>query len=149
MREERIPFDIRGDNLIADFDYDSARPLYRGHLSSRRLHFEGKDIRPVAFDFDTDLVLDKDQLQDRKGIRRRGAEPLDASGSLRDWKSPYLEASFDSNVLIADLASVISLPVERTGTVAVHGKAVISASDFSADGQMNARGLAIAIRTFA
>ena len=32
---------------------------YNGHVSSRQLHWEGRYIHPVAFDFDSDLALER------------------------------------------------------------------------------------------
>jgi translocation and assembly module TamB len=145
VRERRVPFDIRGDDLAAAFDYDPAGPAYRGHLSSRQLHWQGPEIHPVAFDFDTDLVLDKDQLRIARASFVTGRSRLDASGSLHDWADPRLDLAYDSKVLIAELAGVAALPIERAGEASVRGTAAIGWSHglrFRADGQMTARGLA-------
>lgn len=142
VRGERVPFDVRGDNLVANFNYEPAGPAYRGHVSSRELHWEGFGIRPVAFDFDTDVVLNQDRLQIAKATVTTGQSRLDAAGVLENWTDPRLDISFDSNVLIADMASVVSLPMESTGAATVRGRGWITARDFSVDGQMTARGLA-------
>jgi translocation and assembly module TamB len=145
LREERIPFDIRGDNLVAVFDYDSSGPRYRGHLSSRQLHWEGRYIRPVAFDFDTDLTLDKDRLQISNATFLAGRSRLVASGALQNWADPRADFTFDSNLFMADLSKLVKIPIEPQGDANVRGQATLAwghGFQFGADGQLAARGLA-------
>lgn len=138
IRDEQIPFDIRGEDLMAAFDYDAKGPRYVGHLSSRQLHWSGRYIHPVAFDFDTDLVLDRDQLRIAKASFKSGRSVLHAAGSLQDL-------SFDANVSVAELANVVRLPIQSQGDAKVHGNAVLNWEhkfQYAANGQFTATGLA-------
>ncbi len=144
VRDDRIPLDIRGDDLLAVFDYDFTGPRYRGHVSSRQLHWESRYVRPVAFDFDSDLVLEKDQLQIAKASFVTGRSHVNAQGSFHNWKDPQVDVTFDSDVLMGELAKIVNVPLQPEGTATAHGRAVLSWSkgfQYSIDGHVVARGL--------
>lgn len=145
IRDERIPFDLRGDELRAAFDYVPDGPQYKGHLSSRQLHIGAKQIRPVAFDFDADLVLMAQELRISRASFATGRSRLTAAGSVHQWDDPRADLTFESNVQIADLAKTIDVPIEHRGAAQLKGKASIrwgKGFDYAADGRVDARGLA-------
>ncbi len=145
IREERVPFSIRGDNLRAAFEYDPHGPQYHGHVASRQLHFDTSHIRPAAFDFDAEVSLTPQELRIAQASFRTGRSRLITSGSIRQWDDPRADLTFESNVVMADLAEVVDLPVERTGDAVLRGKAALSWGKgfaYSAEGRMEARGIA-------
>jgi translocation and assembly module TamB len=145
FKQERVPIDIRGDNLSASLDYDTAGALYRGHVSSRQLHVETTKILPLIGDFDTDLTLDKDRLQLSHSTMQWKDSWVEASGEIRDWSAPRGAFQVRSNIALAELGGVLRLPLERRGQVAFTGTADVAfAPKFSylIKGHATGRGLA-------
>ncbi|MBS1873924.1 MAG: translocation/assembly module TamB domain-containing protein [Acidobacteria bacterium] len=145
IRDERIPFSLRGEDLRAAFEYLPDGPRYRGHVASRRLHVDAKPVRPAAFDFDADLMLTARELQIEKASLVDGRCRLAVTGAVRQWDNPRADLQFESTVAIADLGRLVDLPIARTGEASAHGAAWVTwghGFDFGAEGRFEAKGLA-------
>lgn len=149
-KQERVPIDIRGDNLSLSMDYDVARALYRGNVSAQQLHIETIKILPLVADFSTALMFDKDGMtfQDGRMAWRESQVLLD--GTLRDWKAPLGEFNVHANVSLPELGGVLRLPLERRGRAAFEGKATIHfvpTFEYDVLGKLTGHGLAYRTRT--
>ena len=144
FRDDRLPFDVRGENLNLAFDYDPGGPRYKGHASSRKLHINAKDLSDAAFDFDSDLALERDRLLLTNALFNMGRTQLTVNGNLRDWSALAADLDFAGKVAVPELARVVRLPIERNGEADVDGRAALSwAGGFKMriQGKANARGL--------
>lgn len=149
FRQDRVPFDIRGDNLSVSLDYDPHGPAYHGHLASRQLHIQAPTLLPLIADFDTGIDLDKDQLQFSKTRFAWKESHLEASGALRDWSAPHLEADVRSNVSLSELGGALRFPIEHRGEAAFIGKVTATFAKqfaYSIRGHLTAHGLAARVR---
>lgn len=149
FRQDRVPFDIRGDNLAVSLDYDPQVPAYRGHVASRQLHIQAPKLLPLIADFDTNIALDKDQLQFSKVRLAWKESHVEASGTLRDWSAPHLEADVRSSVSLSELGDVLHFPIEHRGEAAFIGKVTATMAPrftYSVRGHLTAHGLAARIR---
>ena len=144
FKERRIPLDIRGDNLVAKLDYDPAHDHYTGHISSRQLHIETREILPLIADFDTDLVFERRGLRLAKTTLQWPHSRVEMSGALEDFNA--LHGGFDvrSRLSLAELGAVLRVPIEHRGEVDFNGHVdVVFAPTFSyhLKGAMAARNL--------
>lgn len=145
IRDQRLPFHLTGDNLRAVFNYETKGPRYTGHVSSRQLHWESAHVQPVALDFDTDLVLSNSELLISNANLATGRMRFQANGAVRDWSNPTATLDFNANAAVAELARIVTVPIEHSGEGAAQGKLVLNWSkglQFSAEGTATARGLA-------
>ena len=145
FKEQRVPLDIRGDNLVAKLDYDATYDHYFGHLSSRQLHVETREILPLIADFDTDLVFEHRGLRFPKTTLKWAQSHVEMSGALEDFNA--LHGGFDvrSMVSLSELGGVLRVPIEHRGEVDFNGHIDVAfAPTFSyhLKGAMAARNLA-------
>lgn len=145
VRNAKLPFDIRGDDLTAVLDYDRAGPRYRGHVSSRQLHFQARNVNPLAFDFDTDLTADKNQLAFTNTSFLAGRTKVQASGSMNTRGSPEVHFQFEAAMPVAELRQAVKVPVESAGDVSARGTGLLNwknGFEYRIDGRFTGRGLA-------
>ncbi len=145
FREERIPLDIRGDNLNAALDYDSGRASYRGHLSSRQLHVQAPKLLPLVGDFNADFAFDKNGIEFPKLTFAWPKSHIELAGALTNWNA--LRGAFDVNasLSLAELGDVLRVPIEHRGDASFQGKMQIAFSpkfDYDLRGAVTGRNLA-------
>ncbi len=141
---QKIPLDVRGDNLRVSMNYQHAGPRYVGEISSHQIHLSSPSIQaPLTFDFDAKLALERNSIQILE--TRLGGEGWKASiqGSLTDLSSP--RASFDvtASASVKDLKKTLALPIDSRGELAFAGKGSIASNPFQyrLDGKITAREL--------
>jgi translocation and assembly module TamB len=145
FKEERVPLDVRGDNLNASLDYDAARDLYQGRLSSRQLHIATTRILPLIGDFDADLSFHRKGIEFPKMIFAWPKSRVELAGALRDWSALTGEFTVRSDVDLAELGPILKVPVEHRGSAAFQGNVnVVFTPRFRYDirGKLQGRGLA-------
>ncbi len=146
FKEERVPLDIRGDNLVAVLDYDAAKAQYQGHLSSRQLHVETTKILPLIGNFDTDLSFDKNGMRFPTMVFAWPKSRVELAGTLDDWKA--MHGSFDvrAKASLAELGDILRIPIEHRGDADFAGKVTLAFTpkfDYDIKGRVNGRNLAL------
>ncbi len=145
VRNERLPLDVRGDDLKASFDYDRTGPRYAGRVSSRQLHLSAKYVRNAAFDFDSAVAIERNGLGFTATNIAFGKSRIQASGQMRDWQALRGEFDFDAGLSLADVDRISPIPVEPRGEVASKGRVTLSfapAFTMRLDGTATGRALA-------
>ena len=145
VRDEKLPLDVRGENLQLAFDYDSTGPRYKGHISSRKLHVNAKNVKDAAFDFDSDLALEQNRLVVSNAVFDMGRSKVRANGDLRDWSALAGDFDFTGKLDVNEIARVVPVGIERRGAADVKGRVELRSAggfSFKIRGEANARGLA-------
>ena len=145
FNSERIPLDVRAQNLDADFHYESAGPRYAGEVSSRNMIFDSGPLRGAAFGFKTKMAIENKRLVFADTRLRMKQSSIEVAGAVEDFASPHGTFDVTAELFPVEIARAIKLPIEDRGQVGFHGKATFSARpsfQFSLEGQVNGRGLA-------
>jgi translocation and assembly module TamB len=145
FQDEKTPFDVRGQNLRAAFDFDAAQQVYKGHVSSRQLRLDIVQAGPLAFDFDSDVRLLKDQLEFSGTHFVTAKSRVDAAGTIRDIAAPRGEFDVRAALSLSELGSPLRVPIEHRGDAEFNGKAAFSFGtkfEYSLRGRLTARDLA-------
>ena len=146
FKEERVPLDIRGDNLSAILDYDTAAARYTGRISSRQLHVTTSAILPLVADFDTDLVFDRGGIQFPRMLLAWPKSRIELSGGITDWKSPRGAFVVRSQISLAELGGVLRVPVEHRGDASFDGRVELAFTPkfrYDVRGRLTGKGLAV------
>ncbi len=117
----RLPLDVKGERLRAEFSHDAAGPRYLGKFSSRQLLIESPKVLPIGFDLDLDWSLDGDSF-DLASLRLAlGGSSIDAAGSVAPLSAPALRLNTRGNFLMADFMPLLGLPLARRGRLDFKG----------------------------
>ncbi|MCW5964717.1 MAG: translocation/assembly module TamB domain-containing protein [Bryobacterales bacterium] len=122
IAEQSVPLDLRGEDLNLALDFSAPLAQYEGSLAARRLSFETRTIRAIPFDFETKLVLERDDLRlsDAKLTYRESA--VNFTMTLADFESPNIRVPFQGKVRVADVHREFQLPIEPTGIAETEGE---------------------------
>lgn len=157
IRDQRTPFDIRGDRLQLLFNYDPALRSYRGHVSSRQLHVDTGQTLPLAMDFDSDLTIGNDKIDLNNTRLAFGGSTIDASGSIRNLSAAQARFDVRAHLLPRDTRLLelrpgeMRLPFAASGETDFAGTVALSfapALSFDISGHVSARGLSYRVNTF-
>jgi translocation and assembly module TamB len=146
FKDEKMPFDLRAENLRASLDFDRSGPLYKGHVSSKQVRVNSSAAGPLAMDLDTDVRLLKGRIEIADAHLRTEKSSVDASGALTDIMEPRGEFNVRASVSLAELGKPLRLPIEHRGEAKFDGKilfAVAPKLDYQIKGRMDGRDLAV------
>jgi translocation and assembly module TamB len=140
----RIPLDLRADNLNANVRYLPSPARYTAEFSSHQFHITSPELRDAAFDLETRLTLDGSKVEIHSAKLALNRSTIDLSGTLADFSSLRANLDVKSQLHLADFAKSVKLPIENRGDIAFNGKAVVAFDPFTYafDGRLNGRGLA-------
>ncbi|HEV3200838.1 MAG TPA: hypothetical protein VGZ73_23205, partial [Bryobacteraceae bacterium] len=148
-----IPFDARGRNLSARFQYEappsitggktsgatSSGPRYHGDVSIQPLDLRWPRYALPPFGVTLALTMEKNRIDLTSVKLSSSGSRLDFSGAVQDLASPHGAFQYDANVSVAEAAPILHIGELRGGTVEVAGRAAwAGSSDFSAMGAVHA-----------
>ncbi|MBI3470203.1 MAG: hypothetical protein HY013_02465, partial [Candidatus Solibacter usitatus] len=115
---ERMPFEARGENLVARFSFDPAGLQYRGEISVK--HWRAG---PVSLDLDAGLRMQKNRLEVSGLKLAMGKSRLEGSGALEDFAEPKARLEFRGHLNVPEVAALVKFGALRQGTAEIAGLA--------------------------
>ena len=85
---QKIPLNVRGEDLRAAMTYERAGPRYRGEFRSRRARVMAAGLPPLEIDATAAFVLEKSQIEFSRIHFATGDSRADLSGILTDVRAP-------------------------------------------------------------
>lgn len=140
---ERVPLNLRAENLRVNFAWERDGPRYRGTVAAKPFHFRWPKLEAMSFDTEVEVVMDKTGLTFEKSEIRKGNSLIQATGRMEDYRSPKLSIDGKAHLAVADFAALLHLPVEREGVVDYEGKLTFRDGTYLLDGRASGRGLAV------
>lgn len=142
---QSVPLHLKGEDLDLSLAFLSALERYEGRIAANRLSLETSAIEPIPFEFQSDILLERDalQLKDAK-LSYQGSEITFAS-TLTDFQSPDIRVPFQGSVRVADVHQELGLPIEPVGIVRSEGEFVYADGVWRLTGET--RGSALGVRS--
>ncbi|MBI3207966.1 MAG: hypothetical protein HYZ37_03575, partial [Candidatus Solibacter usitatus] len=140
----RFPLDLRAEKLSVQFSAELDGPRYRGVVSAAPFHFHYRKIGAVQVDAGVRLTMDKAGLVFEEARIRKGTSNIQASGWMKDYRSPKVEVDAIADIAVADFKNLFRLPVAPEGRVAYKGK--LTADEHGPELTGVAHGTALAVR---
>ena len=144
VNDRKVPFDIRGDNLAAAFNFDPQSRRYVGHVSSDAMRIESPRLKTAVLSAATDLSIAPGQVQITNARFAMEHSTLEASGVVHDFSSPKGEFNVNASFSVAEIGKHSPLPIERAGEGSLRGKLTFSLGekpDYELSGRIRAHGL--------
>lgn len=141
---QKIPLNVRGEDLRAAMTYERAGPRYRGEFRSRRARVMAAGLPPLEIDATAAFVLEKSQIEFSRIHFATGDSRADLSGILTDVRAPRGTFAVKATIRVKDAVQMLGAPLTPAGTAAFDGQLSIALArpfEFAMDGRMSARGL--------
>src|ERR1019366_7253807 len=133
--DRQIPFDFESNDVSADMTYSVLHRRYFGSLLLGKVVSRWQDYRPVAWMAEAHFSLGTDSLDVGSLKLSSGRSHLQASGSVRDFRQPRIEADYDAKLDVEEFAAVARRNEPRGGIAEAQGHGTWSLREFSAGGK--------------
>ena len=139
--DQRIPFDLAGEQLKSTITYDAPGNKYDGTIGIGRLETKYKNFRPLLSNAEVEFSL-RHSAVELKALRwSAGGSKFFAHGSLKDFADPNAQLVYRAVLDLRQAGEILLLPALRGGTVEVDGQGSYNLKDFSSSGKMTLRNL--------
>jgi translocation and assembly module TamB len=108
---KKTPFDFRGENLHAHFDYELLGPRYRGEVSMKPLHVRWEGRRPVPLEIKLPLVLEGSHVEITKATLRTPESQVELTGAVENLLSPQGSARIKGGLALREWAPYFDLDI--------------------------------------
>jgi len=145
FNSEKIPLNVKCDQLRVTAAYEAGTPQYTGEVSARYIHLTSPRIKaPVDFDFNSKLALRQTEIQVLQAQMSAGKSKLEAVGAIRNLSSPHADFVLTATGSVKDLNRAFALPIQSLGSVAFEGRGSVQSSPFQykLEGKVTGRELA-------
>jgi translocation and assembly module TamB len=139
--DQRMPFDLAGEQLKSTITFDAAGNKYDGSIRIGRLETKYKNLRPLLSNAEVEFSL-RHSAVELKALRwSAGGSKFLAHGSLKDFADPKAQLAYQAVLDLRQAGEILLLPALRGGTVEVDGQGSYNLKDFSSSGKMTLRNL--------
>ncbi len=133
--DQRTPFDLDVKEVSADMSYSFLRGRYEGSLLLGRVESRFQDYAPFAWMAAVHFSLGKNDVEVSSLKWNSGHSQVAASGHIRDFPHPVIEANYTGTVDLTELAGILHERELRAGILELSGKGTWSASKFASLGK--------------
>ena len=124
LNDQRIPFQLSGEQLKAGMNFSAGDKSYQGTASMASLSFRYRDFQPLQGSLDTQFVLRSSQLELKALKLGVGHSTLQADGTITNFASPEIRLKYTGSLDLAEVGKIAGMPELRAGTLDVNGIAV-------------------------
>jgi translocation and assembly module TamB len=148
VNDQRVPLELRAENLRASLKYDFLKPRYFGDVSIRQTHLESGTVLALAVDVDANVSLERGVIRVPQAHIAMEKTQVDASGTVEDVLHPKVDFDVKAVGNLNELAKPLDIPRNITqpgaGTVTFEGKVTYSAAaDYLIAGRVEGSGIAV------
>ena len=133
--DQRTPFDFNVTDVSAGMSYSFLRGRYESSLLLGRVETRYQNYAPFAWMAAAHFNLGKNDVEVSSLKWNSGRSHLEASGHIRDFRQPSIEATFTGAVDLAEAAAITRQHELRAGFLDLSGKGTWSAARFFSDGK--------------
>jgi translocation and assembly module TamB len=133
--DQRTPFDFDVNDVSADMSYSFLRSRYESSLLLGRVETRFQDHAPFAWMAAAHFNLGKNDIEVSSLKWNSGRSHLEASGRIRDFRQPAVEANYTGTLDLAEAAAITRQSELRAGLLDLSGKGTWSAGKFASEGK--------------
>jgi translocation and assembly module TamB len=134
--DQRAPFDFDATDVSADMTYSFLHGRYESSLLLGRVETRFQDYAPFAWMAAAHFNLGKNDVEVSSLKWNSEHSHLEASGRIKDFRHPAIEANYTGNVDLAEAAAITRQREVRAGFLELSGKGTWSAEKFASDGKV-------------
>jgi translocation and assembly module TamB len=132
--DQRTPFDFDGKDVSAEMRYSFLRGRYEGNLALGKVETKFQKYAPFAWSAAANFNLGKNDVEISSLKWNSGKSHLEASGHVRDFRNPTIEANYTGAVDLVQAAAILRQRQLRAGNLDFSGKGTWSADKFASEG---------------
>jgi translocation and assembly module TamB len=133
--DQRALFDFDVTDVSADMTYSFLRGRYESSLLLGRVETRFQDYAPFAWMAAAHFNLGKNDVEVSSLKWNSEHSHLEASGRIKDFRHPAIEANYTGTVDLAEAANITRQREVRAGFLELSGKGTWSAETFASDGK--------------
>ena len=137
LNQERIPFEIKGENLAAGLSYSRKEAGYEGDIAVSLLSARWRGLAPQRGDVALHLLLRDNQAEIQSLKVATGRSTVEASGTLSNYNSPALDLRYTATLDLAEVGRLEELQELRAGTSQISGSVHYASGDYSSKGSLS------------
>jgi translocation and assembly module TamB len=139
LNQEKIPFDLDGNNISAAMNYVPSQKAYDGHLDFTRLAIAYGNAAPMQAEMHIGFVLRSAETEIKSLRLAAGSSKIEASGTLRNYKSPELTLQYQASLDLAQVGNTAKWKQLRAGRAELNGKISYQNNRYSSQGNLRVR----------
>ena len=132
--DQRTPFDFDGKDVSADMTYSFLRGRYESNLLLGRVTTRFQKFASFNWTAAAHFNLGKKEVEVSSLTWETGRSKMNASGHVRDFFNPSVEANYKGTIDLAELAAITHQTEVRGGSLELDGKGTWAAGKFSTEG---------------
>ncbi|MCU1276125.1 MAG: hypothetical protein JWO48_3556, partial [Bryobacterales bacterium] len=115
--ERKAPLDARGENLKAQFTYNTVMSQYKGQISIQPLYVRSGGNQPMNIDVVLPVVLGKDKVELKNARLTTPESEVVISGGMDHLVAPHTAAHVNARIALAEVqrAAGRSRPLNTSG----------------------------------
>jgi translocation and assembly module TamB len=134
--DQRLPFDLTGEQMKSMITYDAAGNKYDGNVVVGRLKTKYKTYIPVLSSASVDFSLHSSLIEVHSLKWSSGDSSFAASGALKDFDDPHVTLGYRAMLDLRQAGEILRYPALRSGKLEVNGRGEYNLKDFSSAGQL-------------
>lgn len=152
INDERVPLDLKTNQLALTLRYDRRGPKYTGRLRAMAMDVKALRLNRLTVDLDADTELEHGKVNISSAKLRTGTSEADIAGFAYDLMHPSANFNLKARLALPDVARLVKLPIDPVGTASFNGKVALGLQDkfrYTLEGSLDAAGLSYAYQRLA
>lgn len=141
LNQERIPFNLAGNEISAGMNYVPGEKAYDGHLDLTPLLVTYRAAAPFQAEVHVNFLLRNKETQIKSIKVFARSSRLEAAGTLRNYNNPELALDYQASLELPEVAKEAKLAELRAGRADLKGTITYQNKRYSSQGNLNVRGL--------
>jgi translocation and assembly module TamB len=134
--DQRLPFDLAGEQMKSVITYDAAGNKYDGKVAVGQVKAKYKTYLPVLSSASVDFSLHPSVVEVQSLKWSSGASSFTSSGALKDFDDPHVTLGYRAVIDLRQAGQILQYPALRGGKLEVNGRGEYNLKDFSSSGQV-------------
>ncbi|HWG39629.1 MAG TPA: translocation/assembly module TamB domain-containing protein [Candidatus Acidoferrales bacterium] len=141
LDQERIPFDLDGNDISAGMNYVPSQKAYDGHLDFTRLAITYRNAPPMQAEMHAGFILRSTDTEIKSLRLAAGSSKIEASGTLRNYRSPELTLQYKASLDLAQVGNTAKWKQLRAGRAELKGAGTYQNNRYSSQGNLSVHDL--------
>ena len=136
-----VPLDFKANDISSDMTYSLLHQRYESNLLLGKVDTKLPDCRPFSWTAEVHFSLGQNSAEIKSLKATSGRLRLEGSGRVENFRQPKIEADYDANFDLAEVAAILRRPEARGGALQASGHASWSLSDYASTGKLQIKDL--------
>jgi translocation and assembly module TamB len=141
INQERMPFDLQGDQLSAGLSYSADEGGYDGNLALAVDSLHWRESAGLKGIIEARFILRTTEAEIKSLKLSSGRSAVEASGKIRNYSHPEIQMKYGASLDLSEFGRLARLSQLQGGIAEIRGDLNWQAGRYSSQGSMTARGL--------